>query len=301
MAICVVRYKYRTTYLFFRSLDAPRDDPDETPAAGPDDADNADVDGRRPPPSDSSDDDSDDGSERGEGAAAGGGDGADDADEAVEVTAAKRAWEADVRRRAARLVAAREAALWSANGPRSAALWREIAHPWPSAVERARLRAWMRRCVLSLTADARGAALVAFVAGCWWAAPTSRVASDAGGGFVPARCAACGATSAALPLHLALGQFGAEAPCPCRNAAAYRAAWVAEVAALYAAHGDGASRAAYAAAPPFSFRRAALMLGHARGVELPWALASRLPPAFTRTWGAWSAITAGADVDDAPR
>jgi hypothetical protein len=43
------------------------------------------------------------------------------------------------------------------------------------------------------------------------------------------------------------------------------------------------------AAQQHPHRRLALMLGRARGIELPWALASALPGAFVRTWGRWSA------------
>ena len=32
------------------------------------------------------------------------------------------------------------------------------------------------------------------------------------------------------------------------------------------------------------------MLGRARGVKLPWSLASALPGAFVRIWGAWSRL-----------
>ena len=38
------------------------------------------------------------------------------------------------------------------------------------------------------------------------------------------------------------------------------------------------------------------MLGRADGTDLPWALGSRLPGAFVRTWGAWSAIAVTVDA-----
>ena len=54
-------------------------------------------------------------------------------------------------------------------------------------------------------------------------------------------------------------------------------------------HADAAAEAALAAAQQRPHRRLALMLGRARGVELPWPLASALPGAFVQTWGRWSA------------
>ena len=209
--------------------------------------------------------------------------------------AAQRAWNAETRRRCIARVDAREAALWAATGPRSAALWREIAAPRPSGASYARLRQWTRRCVLNRTADARGAALVALICGAWWAAPSSHL-PDAAGVFVPPRCGACRATSVALPLHLVFGGVDGEAPCPCLNAASARADWEAEVARIYLARANAAARAALRAAPPRSFRRLALMLGRADGTDLPWALGSRLPGAFVRTWGAWSAIAVTVDA-----
>ena len=48
--------------------------------------------------------------------------------------------------------------------------------------------------------------------------------------------------------------------------------------------------AEYLVAPPQSLRRVALMIGRARGVKMPWDIASELPRVFTRTWGAWSRL-----------
>ena len=207
---------------------------------------------------------------------------------------------ADVRRRCVALVKTREAALFAKKKPprdaefevKSAALWREIAEgtfeTHPTGIQHIKLRYWMRTCVLSLTADAAGAALVATLCGCWWAAPTGRLRTPEGG-FVPSVCGACGAQSGCLLLHLLTGQHGNEAECACPGARRCRHAWEAEVARLYAEHADAAATVAYAGAQLHSHRRLALMLGRARGIELPWPLASALPGAFVQTWGRWSA------------
>ena len=39
------------------------------------------------------------------------------------------------------------------------------------------------------------------------------------------------------------------------------------------------------------YRRLALMLGRAHGVDLPWGLSSRLPAAFASIMGGWSQET----------
>ena len=49
---------------------------------------------------------------------------------------------------------------------------------------------------------------------------------------------------------------------------------VEEVGRLYEEHADAAATAAFDAAQQHPHRRLALMLGRARGIELPWALAS---------------------------
>ena len=95
------------------------------------------------------------------------------------------------------MVKGREAALFAKKKPpndadfkvKSAALWREIAWPDPTGAQFARLRYWMRTCVFSLTADAAGAALVATLCGCWWAAPTGRLLTPEGD-IVPSVCGA---------------------------------------------------------------------------------------------------------------
>lgn len=277
---------------------------DAAPAAadGPYDDD---VGVRRPPrvPGDDADErdsgDDDDGDGRGSGDDDDGV-GAGDDGVAEPAAAARRAWDADVHRRCVGVVADREARLWGTIGPRggvtqgpvSAALWREIAGWRPSGATYASTRLWMRRCVLNLTADAAGAALLALLAGCWWAAPSAFIPDDAGR-YAPARCGACGATSACLPLHLVTGAYGNEATCASLDAADVRAQWEKEVAATYAEHADARAAAALTAAPARSFRRTALMLGHAAGVHLPWSLSGNLPGAFVRTWGDWSATKLG--------
>ena len=100
------------------------------------------------------------------------------------------------------MVKAREATLFAKKKPpndadfkvKSAALWREIAEPDPTGAQFSRLRYWMRTCVFGLTADAAGAALVATLCGCWWAAPTGRLLTPEGD-IVPSVCGACGAES----------------------------------------------------------------------------------------------------------
>ena len=257
-------------------------------ATGADDGRDADVDERRPPRAD------------GDGRASDDSDSESDGEERPDAGAAQRAWNADVRRRCVALVKTREAALFAKKKPprdaefevKSAALWREIAEgtfeTHPTGIQHIKLRYWMRTCVLSLTADAAGAALVATLCGCWWAAPTGRLRTPEGD-FVPSVCGACGAQSGCLLLHLLTGQHGSEAECGCPRARACRHAWEKEVAQLYAEHADAAATVAYAGAQLHSHRRLALMLGRARGIELPWALASALPGAFVRTWGRWSA------------
>ena len=203
------------------------------------------------------------------------------------------------------MVKAREATLFAKKKPpndadfkvKSAALWREIAEPDPTGAQFSRLRYWMRTCVFGLTADAAGAALVATLCGCWWAAPTGCLLTPEGD-IVPSVCGACGAESGCLVLHLLMGQYGSEAACRCPRARTCRCEWVEEVGQLYEEHADAAATAAFDAAQQHPHRRLALMLGRARGIELPWALASALPGAFVRTWGRWSAralqVTAGA-------
>ena len=263
-------------------------------ATGADDGRDADVVEDRPPHAD------------GDGRAS---DGEESEAETVEgqpdSTAAQRAWNADVRRRGVALVKGREAALFAKKKPpndadfkvKSAALWREIAWPDPTGAQFARLRYWMRTCVFSLTADAAGAALVATLCGCWWAAPTGRLLTPEGD-IVPSVCGACGAQSGCLVLHLLMGQYSSETACRCPHARTCRCEWVEEVGRLYEEHADAAATAAFDAAQQLPHRRLALMLGRARGIELPWALASALPGAFVRTWGRWSAralqVTAGA-------
>jgi hypothetical protein len=170
---------------------------------------------------------------------------------------------------------------------KAASLWREIIEERPSGIRYLKLRYWMRTCVLGLTADEPGVALVALLCGCWWAAPMGRQQTPAGD-YARSVCGACGATSGNLVVHLLCGACGAEAACSCATAASYRREWQSEVAGLYAEHPGTAAAAAFAAAPPCSERRLALSLGHAAGVELPWGLASALPSAFVRAWGAWS-------------
>ena len=150
----------------------------------------------------------------------------------------------------------------------------------------------MGRCVLNQTADVQGAALVALLCGAWWAAPSAHVPDEAGN-FSPPKCGACRSMSACLPLHLIMGTYANEEPCSCRNAAACRSAWETEVAGLYAAHANAPAATAFATVQPRSFARLALMLGRRAGIELPWVLASRLPSAFVRTWGAWSETALG--------
>ena len=171
---------------------------------------------------------------------------------------------------------------------KSAALWREIVDKDPTGIQHIRLRYWMRTCVLSLTADAAGAALVATLCGCWWAAPTGRLRTSEDD-FVPSVCGACGAQSGCLLLHLLTGRYGNEAECECPHARRCRRAWEKEVGRLYDEHADAAAAAALTAAQQHPHRRLALMLGRARGIELPWPLASALPGAFVQTWGRWSA------------
>ena len=249
-----------------------------------DDGRDADVDERRPPRAE------------GDGRASDDSDSETDGEERPDAGAAQRAWNADVRRRCVALVKTREAALFKRKKPprdaefevKSAALWREIAWPDPTGIQHIKLRYWMRTCVLSLTADAAGAALVATLCGCWWAAPTGRQRTPEGD-FVPSVCGACGAQSGCLPLHLLAGQYGSETACGWPGARTCRRAWETEVRRLYDEHGDAAAEAALAAAQQRPHRRLALMLGRARGIELPWPLASALPGAFVQTWGRWSA------------
>ena len=59
----------------------------------------------------------------------------------------------------------------------------------------------------------------------------------------------------------------------------------------YASYADAGAADEFAAAPPRSLRRVALMLGFAAGVDLPWELSSRLPSIFARVWGPWSQTT----------
>ena len=106
---------------------------------------------------------------------------------------------------------------------------------------------------------------------------------------MPSVCGACGAQSGCLPLHLLAGQYGSETVCGCPGARTCRRAWETEVRRLYDEHADAAAEAALAAAQQRPHRRLALMLGRARGIELPWPLASALPGAFVQTWGRWSA------------
>ena len=194
------------------------------------------------------------------------------------------------------MVKGREAALFAKKKPpndadfkaKSAALWREIAWPDPNGAQFSRLRYWMRTCVFSLTADAAGAALVATLCGCWWAAPTGRLLTPEGD-IVPSVCGACGAQSGCLVLHLLMGQYSSETACRCPHARTCRCEWLEEVGRLYEEHADAAATVAFDAAQQHPHRRLALMLGRARGIELPWALASALPGAFVRTWGRWSA------------
>ena len=77
-----------------------------------------------------------------------------------------------------------------------------------------------------------------------------------------------------------------------READEIRQRWEAEVDDLYTAHANShpAAVAEYVTAPPRSLRRVALMIGRARGVKVPWGIASELPRVFTRTWGAWSRL-----------
>ena len=56
----------------------------------------------------------------------------------------------------------------------------------------------------------------------------------------------------------------------------------------YASYADAGTTVKFAAAPPRSLRRVALMLGFAAGVDLPWGLSSRLPAIFAAAWGPWS-------------
>ena len=160
-------------------------------ATGADDGRDADVDEDRPPHAD------------GGGRASDGEDSeAETVEEQPDSTAAQRAWNADVRRRGVALVKAREATLFAKKKPpndadfkvKSAALWREIAEPDPTGAQFSRLRYWMRTCVFGLTADATGAALVATLCGCWWAAPTGCLLTPEGD-IVPSVCGACGAES----------------------------------------------------------------------------------------------------------
>ena len=173
---------------------------------------------------------------------------------------------------------------------KTAALWREIAEENPNGTQYASLRYWMRTCVFSLTADETGTALVALMCGCWWAAPAGRQLVRAVG--VPSTCAACGARSECLAVHLLLGRCDGEADCSCSEAGDVRRRWEEEVDDLYTAHANSHPDevAEYMTVPPRSLRRVALMIGRASGVELPWSLASELPRIFTRTWGAWSRL-----------
>jgi len=228
------------------------------------------------------------------------GDGSDaEADEEEpDTTAAQRAWNADVRRRCVDLVKDREAELFARKDPpndaefrfKSAALWREIAEKNPNGAQYSRLRYWMRTCVFGLTADETGTALVALLCGCWWAAPVGRQLDQGVG--VPSTCAACGATSGCLAVHLLLGECDGEAACSCPEADEIRLRWEEEVDNLYTAHATShpAAVAEYLVAPPRSLRRVALMIGRASGVKVPWSLASELPRVFSRTWGAWSRL-----------
>ena len=219
----------------------------------------------------------------------------------TQLDASRRLWYAAVDDRVDALVARRvHRTLWSAAGPASACLWREVADEAPTKTRAAALRAWCRRAVLNLTADDTGCSLASLLGGCWWAAAVPRQ-DETPGVFSSPVCGACGRRSACLPLHLVLGGVDGEAPCPCRGAAECRAAWFQRVERLYGDHGDGDSCSALRAAPPRSFRRLALMLGWARGVELPWTLASALPRAFANTWGEWSRAALDAeDQADAP-
>ena len=118
---------------------------------------------------------------------------------------------------------------------------------------------------------------MSLLAGCWWAAPVPRV-EMAHRVFLRPECGACGRTSECLPLHLLAGQCPGEAPCPCVEASRCRAEWEAEVGRLYAQYADAEATVAFALAAPRTLQRAALMLGWARGVELPWELSCALPP-----------------------
>jgi len=254
---------------------------DET---GADDGRDADVDGGQAPSADGDDRASDGGSDT------------EPDVEGPDSTEARRAWDADVRRRSVEKVAEREAKLFARDDDgnfvllKTAALWREIAEPDPNGVQYASLRYWMRTCVFSLTADETGTALVALLCGCWWAAPAGRQLVRGVG--VPSTCAACGSRSMCLAVHLLLGKCDGEAACSCPEAGEVREQWEEEVDDLYTAHADSYPEevAEYMTAPPRSLRRVALMIGRASGVELPWSLASELPRVFSRTWGAWSRL-----------
>ena len=93
-------------------------------------------------------------------------------------------------------------------------------------------------------------------------------------------------------MHLLLGECDGEAACSCPEADEIRQRWEEEVDGLYTAHANShpAAVADYLTAPPRSLRRVALMIGRARGVKMPWDIASELPRVFTRTWGAWSRL-----------
>ena len=132
-------------------------------------------------------------------------------------------------------------------------------------------------------------ALVALLAGAWWAAPVHPRVHESGFIFFSApRCGACGRESSSLPIHLCLGCCSGEPACPDLAAGLARADWKTRVVKLFRDHGDASSRRALAAAPPFSYERLALMIGRAHGTGLPWALQVRLPSAFAESMGKWS-------------
>ena len=178
--------------------------------------------------------------------------------------------------------------------PKSALPLEAMTGRWQTKRARRATRWWLDHAVLSRTASLNWASLVALLAARWWAAPRAR---DPGRRYLRYSCGACGAFSDHLELHLIFGQAqniqredgSPELACSCIRADLCRVDWEGRVAARFDEHARPAAVAALQQAPPRSYRRLAIMLGHAAGVDMPWPLARGLPRAFAFTWGAWSA------------
>ena len=74
---------------------------------------------------------------------------------------------------------------------------------------------------------------------------------------MPSTCAACGARSDCLAVHLLLGKCDGEAACSCPEADEIRQRWGAEVDDLYTAHATSHPAAAPSSSVAFNWWRAA--------------------------------------------